>query len=297
MFLEELDFFKEGYKILEESEDYYKVKKNNRIYLVEKISHEEYSDYRIEKFFKEEMGEFFPEIISFVELGKVRDQLYIIKEEPINFLDKFSLEEQLRAGNLFGKGLKKYHDKYLDLDSSNWQKIYQDRIYQLQHGYFLGDYRGIYDYIFLDYLNEHSYLLENRPTTRILNLDFLSELVVTKDFRFSFPKIQATQMADPFYEFKCINLHTKGREHFLKGILEGYFGGEIPRLFFRILILYTIVEFWGKDFLWEEFWSRKNKTKDIIPNCQDNRARKIVQIYDDFSDIVPQWLRKIENEI
>lgn len=297
MFLECLDFLKDEHKVLEKSEDYLIIEKNNKIYRLEKISHEEYTDYRIEKFFKEEFQEYFPDIIPFVDLGKKGDQLYIIREKPENALDDMGTKDQLKAGKIFGKGLKKYHERYLNLDLSLWQEIYQDRIYQLQHGYFLGDYRGVYDYIFLDYLNNYSYLLERRPTTRILNLNFSRDLIVTKDFKFSFPKFQATQMADPYYEFRSLNLDTKGREYFLKGIVEGYFDGEIPRLFFRMLILYTIVEFWGKDFLWEEFWSRKGRKKGAVSHCQNNRAEKIVSLYDDFSDIFPIWYKELDDEI
>ncbi|NMB09098.1 MAG: hypothetical protein GX982_00220 [Tissierellia bacterium] len=228
---------------------------------------------------------------TIIDVGQIENKTYSIKEYVKN--DKYcvSNKEQYELGKKFGTFLKKLHVDHLEEGNCEWSKIYNYKIDLVIHEYGIGEYRGRKDYILLDYLEENRYLLNQRESTNILYLKSFADVVMSKEGKIDFDLFDKSYIADPYFEFRNISLSNHKIEYFILGVLKSYFGEYVPRSFFKILALYTIVEAWG-----EIFKSRKEIHKDVV----NLKTEEIMSYYDDFSTIRPIWydraLEELNNE-
>ena len=67
--------------------------------------------------------------------------------------------------------------------------------------------------------------------------------------------------------------------------MKSYFNGKIPRLFYRILAIYSILDI---------LEPKLNESKEVDLTQEFDR---ILEIYNDFDCIIPVWVKETEGKI
>lgn len=209
---------------------------------------------------------------------------FVIKKFIQNLTDQISVEKQIQLGSEIGKILRKLHEKSQINDDTTWSKIFNYKINNLIYNYSMTNFRGDKDYIVFDYIENNRYLIESRNLSNIYLFDNL-ESIYADENNLNFVSKNVSYMADSFYEFRKINEADQKNRIFYYSLLKSYFNGKIPRLFYRILAIYTILDI---------LEPKLNGENDVDLTGEFDR---ILSIYNDFDCIIPVWIKETEGRI
>lgn len=209
---------------------------------------------------------------------------FVIKKFIQNLTDQISVEKQIQLGSEIGKILRKLHENSQINDDTTWSKIFNYKINNLIYNYSMTNFRGDKDYIVFDYIENNRYLIESRKLSNIYLFDNL-ESIYADENNLNFVSKNVSYMADSFFEFRKINEADEKNRIFYYSLLKSYFNGKIPRLFYRILAIYTILDI---------LESKLNGENDVDLTGEFDR---ILSIYNDFDCIIPVWIKETEGRI
>lgn len=136
--------------------------------------------------------------------------------------------------------------------------------------------------LFLELIAAERHLIENRPTVWHHGDFHCGNLMFDEEMRLTVIDFDREDVGDPWYEFNRIIWDVRVGPEFARGVLDGYFEGDIPGEFWRILRLYQCQNMisslpWAVGFGDEE-----------IRIAQEN-ARQVLGWYDDLREVVPNW--------
>lgn len=209
---------------------------------------------------------------------------FVIKKFIQNLTDQISIEKQIQLGSEIGKILRKLHENSQINDDTTWSKIFNYKINNLIYNYSMTNFRGDKDYIVFDYIENNRYLIESRKLSNIYLFDNL-ESIYADENNLNFVSKNVSYMADSFFEFRKINEADEKNRIFYYSLLKSYFNGKIPRLFYRILAIYTILDI---------LEPKLNGENDVDLTGEFDR---ILSIYNDFDCIIPVWIKETEEKI
>ncbi|MDU5236225.1 MAG: hypothetical protein E6192_01620 [Finegoldia magna] len=209
---------------------------------------------------------------------------FVIKKFIQNLTDQISVEKQIQLGSEIGKILRKLHENSQINDDTTWSKIFNYKINNLIYNYSMTNFRGDKDYIVFDYIENNRYLIESRKLSNIYLFDNL-ESIYAGENNLNFVSKNVSYMADSFFEFRKINEADEKNRIFYYSLLKSYFNGKIPRLFYRILAIYTILDI---------LEPKLNGENDVDLTGEFDR---ILSIYNDFDCIIPVWIKETEGRI
>ena len=209
---------------------------------------------------------------------------FVIKKFIQNLTDQISVEKQIQLGSEIGKILRKLHENSQINDDTTWSKIFNYKINNLIYNYSMTNFRGDKDYIVFDYIENNRYLIESRKLSNIYLFDNL-ECIYADENNLNFVSKNVSYMADSFFEFRKINEADEKNRIFYYSLLKSYFNGKIPRLFYRILAIYTILDI---------LEPKLNGENDVDLTGEFDR---ILGIYNDFDCIIPVWIKETEGRI
>ncbi|MFQ8775933.1 MAG: hypothetical protein ACLR8C_07485 [Finegoldia magna] len=209
---------------------------------------------------------------------------FVIKKFIQNLTDQISIEKQIQLGSEIGKILRKLHENSQINDDTTWSKIFNYKINNLIYNYSMTNFRGDKDYIVFDYIENNRYLIESRKLSNIYLFDNLCS-INADDNNLNFLSKNVSYMADSFFEFRKINEADEKNRIFYYSLLKSYFNGKIPRLFYRILAIYTILDI---------LEPKLNGENDVDLTGEFDR---ILSIYNDFDCIIPVWIKETEGRI
>lgn len=209
---------------------------------------------------------------------------FVIKKFIQNLTDQISVEKQIQLGSEIGKILRKLHENSQINDDTTWSKIFNYKINNLIYNYSMTNFRGDKDYIVFDYIENNRYLIESRKLSNIYLFDNL-ESIYADENNLNFVSKNVSYMADSFFEFRKINEVDEKNRIFYYSLLKSYFNGKIPRLFYRILAIYTILDI---------LEPKLNGENDVDLTGEFDR---ILSIYNDFDCIIPVWVKETEEKI
>ncbi len=205
-------------------------------------------------------------------------------EEVIPFLsdtDSYSL------GLDAGRELKKIHSISAPENQPDWETRFNakaDRKIQMYQDCPL-KYDG--GEAFIEYIDQNRHLLKNRPQCyqhgdfHIGNMMIENGKIVMIDFdRYDF--------GDPWEEFNRIVWSAQSSPWFATGIVNGYFDGEVPLTFWKLLALYVASNTlsslpWGIPYGEEQIAIFQKQAKDVL------------SWYDHMRNPVPTWYKNFMN--
>ena len=138
--------------------------------------------------------------------------------------------------------------------------------------------------LFPELLRRERHLVQDRPTVWHHGDYHCGNLMLDAQLRPWVIDFDREDTGDPWYEFNRIIWDVRVGAEYARGMVDGYFGGEVPEEFWRLLRLYLCQNMvaslpWAMDFGEPE-----------IRTARENAAR-VLEWYGDLKEIVPGWYR------
>ncbi len=226
-----------------------------------------------------------------VEFGTCEEGVYSIQswvegldaEEYIPTLPK---ETQYAYGLDSGRILAKLHTLPAPSDAPDWETRFNAKIDRKIKNYEACPLKYEKDEAFLRYIRQNRHLLAGRPQSyqhgdyHIGNMMISGEILTVIDF-------DRDDFGDPWEEFNRIVWCAQAAPAFASGMVDGYFGGEVPIAFWRLLALYI-----SSNTLSSLPWAIPFGAEEI--QVMRDQAAAILQWYDNMNDPVPTWYTQEE---
>jgi aminoglycoside phosphotransferase (APT) family kinase protein len=148
--------------------------------------------------------------------------------------------EQYKLGLQAGKIAKKIHAIPVPEPEEEWRVSFNRRIDMKMQEYNICGLNFDGDYHMLSYIEKNRHLLKNRPQCFLVgDYNVINMMYENGDLRII--DFERFDIGDPWDEFNCIVSSAIASPHFATGQLHGYFGGEPPMDFLKLLAVYIAI--------------------------------------------------------
>ena len=224
-----------------------------------------------------------------IEFGECDEGVYTLESwiDGINLeevLPLLSKKEQYLLGVQSGEILQKIHSISAPETQEAWVPRFNRKTDNKIQKYLECGIRFEGDNHILSYLKENRSLLESRPQClqhgdyHVGNMMFeRSELVIIDFDRYDF--------GDPWEEFNRIVWSAAASPHFATGQLRGYFDGEPPLEFFKLLAFYI-----ASNTLSSVYWAISFGDANI--NTMMKQSQDVLQWFHNMNEVIPTWYLK-----
>ena len=206
-------------------------------------------------------------------------------EEVEIALPQLSEAQQYDLGLQAGKALRLVHSVSAPTNMGNWEGRYFSIIDErLESFHQYGDpFDG--DKTILEYLDNNRNLLAQRPQYRHHGDYHEGNMILSPEgklYIIDWHTVDFDNIGDPWYEFNRLDC-TK--PHFATGQLRGYFNGEPPKEFWKLLAYYQ-----AASAITSIAWAKYHAPEELSRVMQMNR--EVLTWYDGFKRVVPSWYLK-----
>lgn len=143
---------------------------------------------------------------------------------------------------------------------------------------------------FLTYIRENRHLLKDRPQVYHHGDYHIGNFMIDRSRKLRVIDFNRCDYGDPWEEFNRIVWCAEKAPHFASGMVDGYFSGEVPTLFWRLLALYI-----ASNTLSSVYWAIPFGEEEIQTMLK--QAQNVLRWYDDMRNIVPTWYQARGREI
>ena len=195
---------------------------------------------------------------------------------------------QYRYGLDAGRILAKIHTIPAPEDAPSWENrfnakidrkiaMYENCELKYEHG---GE-------AFLGYLAQHRHLLSGRPQSYQHGDYHIGNMMIDRDGVLTIIDFDRDDFGDPWEEFNRIVWCAQAAPAFASGMVDGYFAGEVPMEFWKLLALYIC-----SNTLSSLPWAIPFGEKEI--QVMRNQAAQVLEWYDGMANVVPSWYLKMK---
>lgn len=222
-----------------------------------------------------------------VELGVCDEGIYTIQswidgvdaEETIPTL---SIQEQYAYGLEAGRILCQIHSIPAPADIPAWESRFNAKIDRKIHMYEVCPLKYEGGEAFLEYLAANRHLMAGRPQTYQHGDYHIGNMMRTHDGVLTIIDFDKDDFGDPWEEFNRIVWCAQVSPGFASGMVDGYFGKNVPLEFWKLLALYICSNTlgslpWAIDF---------GETEITVMRQQ---AAQVLEWYDGMKNVVPNW--------
>ena len=226
-----------------------------------------------------------------IEFGSCAEGVYSIQswvdgedaEDKIMAMDTVS---QYRYGLDAGRILAKIHAIRASADAPSWEirfnakidrkiVMYENCELKYEHG---GE-------AFLGYLAQNRHLLSGRPQSYQHGDYHIGNMMLDRSGVLTIIDFEKQDVGDPWEEFNRIVWSAQAAPAFASGMVDGYFEGEVPMAFWKLLALYICSNTIGS-----LPWAIPFGEKEI--QVMRNQAAQVLAWYDGMKNVVPAWYQK-----
>jgi aminoglycoside phosphotransferase (APT) family kinase protein len=226
-----------------------------------------------------------------LEFGTCEEGVYAIQswidgadaEEAVATMDAAT---QYRYGVDAGWILRKIHTIPAPADAPDWETRFNakiDRKIAMYEACPLKYERG--GDAFLSYIARNRHLLKDRPQSYQHGDYHIGNMMINQDGVLIVIDFDRDDFGDPWEEFNRIVWCAQVAPAFASGMVDGYFDGEVPLEFWKLLALYI-----SSNTLSSLPWAIPFGEKEI--QVMQNQAEQILQWYDGMARVVPDWYVK-----
>ena len=226
-----------------------------------------------------------------VEFGTCNEGAYSIQswidgvdaEETIMAMDA---DTQYRYGWDAGQILAKIHTIPAPTDAPSWETRFNAKIDRKIAMYENCElkYESGGD-AFLDYLACNRHLLKDRPQSYQHGDYHIGNMMIDKDGVLTIIDFDRDDFGDPWEEFNRIVWCAQAAPAFASGMIDGYFDGNVPMDFWKLLALYIC-----SNTLSSLPWAIPFGEGEI--QVMRKQAAQVLEWYDEMKNVVPSWYRK-----
>lgn len=138
---------------------------------------------------------------------------------------------------------------------------------------------------FMDYISQNRHLLKGRPQTYQHGDYHIGNMMIDRSGKLCIIDFDRYDYGDPWEEFNRIVWCAQKVPVFASGMVDGYFGGDAPLEFWKLLALYI-----SSNTLSSLYWALPFGQKEI--NTMRSQAEEVLFWYDDMRRPVPSWYCK-----
>ena len=223
-----------------------------------------------------------------VEFGTCDEGAYSIQswidgvdaEETIMAMDA---DTQYRYGWDAGQILAKIHTIPAPTDAPSWETRFNAKIDRKIAMYESCElkYENGGD-AFLDYLAYNRHLLKDRPQTYQHGDYHIGNMMIDNDGILTIIDFDRDDFGDPWEEFNRIVWCAQAASAFASGMVDGYFDGNVPVDFWKLLALYIC-----SNTLSSLPWAIPFGDGEI--QVMRKQAAQVLEWYDGMKNVVPTW--------
>ena len=226
-----------------------------------------------------------------VEFGTCEEDAYSIQtwidgEEAETAIMSMDSSEQYRYGLDAGRILSKIHTIPAQKDAPNWETRFNakiDRKIAMYENCELKYERG--GDTFLNFLADNRYLLAGRPQSYQHGDYHIGNMRIDNNGVLTIIDFEKWDVGDPWEEFNRIVWSAQAAPAFASGMVDGYFDGNVPMEFWKLLALYISAGMIGS-----LPWAIPFGEKEV--QVMRKQAAQVLQWYDGMKNVVPTWYRK-----
>ena len=134
----------------------------------------------------------------------------------------------------------------------------------------------------IDHINANRYLLEGRPQSYQHGDYHIGNMMIDDSGKLYIIDFNRNDYGDPWEEFNRIVWCAQKAPRFASGMVDGYFDGDVPMDFWKLLALYI-----SSNTLSSVYWAIPYGEKEV--NIMLNQANEIMEWYEGMTRVVPRW--------
>lgn len=196
-------------------------------------------------------------------------------------LPDLSEEEQYNYGLAAGRILRKMHTIPAPKTQEPWERRFNRKMDRKIKMYSECPLKYENGELFIQYIEENRTLIRNRPQTYQYHV---GNMMVDRAGALQIIDFNRHDFGDPWEEFNRIVWAAQASPRLASGMVDGYFNGDVPLEFWRLLALYissnTLSSLpWGIPFGAEQVAVFREQAQDIL------------RWYDNMQNVIPSWYR------
>ena len=211
-------------------------------------------------------------------------QSWIDGSDAEDVIPTFSDAEQYAYGIEAGRILKKIHSIPAPKTPENWETRFNHKIDRKIKMYSECPIKYDNGQAFIDYINANRHLLKDRKQCYQHGDYHIGNMMIDNSGKLQIIDFDRYDFGDPWEEFNRIVWCAQKTPLFASGMVDGYFNGDVPFEFWRLLALYI-----SSNTLSSVPWAIQFGQAEI--NTMLNQAREVLLWYDNMKNPVPTWYK------
>ena len=225
-----------------------------------------------------------------VEFGVLENEVYALHswiqgEDAEEVIPKLPEPKQYAYGWQAGEYLQKIHSLPAPADVPDWGLRFNAKIDRKIAMYTQCPLKYDHGEYLLRYLAENRHLLLDRPQSYQHGDYHIGNMMIDDTGKLVIIDFDKDDYGDPWEEFNRIVWSAQAAPALAAGMVDGYFGGQVPKVFWDLLALYICSNTlgslpWAIDFGEGEVAVMRKQAADVL------------RWYDNLQTTVPSWYRK-----
>lgn len=203
-------------------------------------------------------------------------------KEAKEVLPSLSKKEQYQFGCTAGKMMLKMQLTESYPPSSDWKKIYEERVSKYVKTYKACGEKLYGEELLFTFLEKHTSWLDNRPMA-LMHADFQSDnMVISSNKELFVIDFQGSDIVDPYYALTGVMVTAEVSIPFALGQLHSYFNNKVPTDFWKLNAYYLAAESINA---FSVAVSLGQKEIDY----SNEMSKAMLAWLDNFNNLVPSW--------
>ena len=225
-----------------------------------------------------------------IEFGTCEDGVYSIQSwidgvDAEEVMSTFSDTEQYVYGLEAGRILRKIHFIPAPEAQEDWESRFNRKMDIKIQKYGECPIKYENGQAFIDYINENRHLLRGRPQVYQHGDYHIGNMMIDRNGKLHIIDFNRNDSGDPWEEFNRIVWCAQKSPLFASGMVNGYFDGDVPLEFWKLLALYI-----SSNTLSSVYWAIPFGQGEV--DTMLNQAKEVLSWYDNMRNPIPTWYCK-----
>ena len=222
-----------------------------------------------------------------VEFGACEDGVYMIQtwidgDDAESVIPSLPDTEQYVYGLEAGRILRKIHSIPAPETREDWESRFNRKMDGKIRKYMECPIHYENGQAFIDYIQKNRHLLKDRPQVFQHGDYHIGNMMIDRDGKLQIIDFDRYDFGDPWEEFNRIVWSAQKSPLFASGMVNGYFDGDVPLEFWKLLALYI-----ASNTLSSVYWAIPFGQDEV--NTMLNQAKDILNWYDNMRNPMPAW--------